>query len=119
MSEQSGDPVQRGYGVSERIKKLTKFLTVEDSLQLAAGFFKNMRMTGWYEIIGRGNFRDASPRLWIKLHADETAAEQEIRDFCRDSLSHFKIQRYIWFVKEFPMTVTGKLQKFRMQKNRN
>ena len=52
---------------------------------------------------------------WIKLHAGETATEQEIRDFCRDNLSHFKIPRYIWFVQEFPMTVTGKLQKFRMQ----
>jgi fatty-acyl-CoA synthase len=52
---------------------------------------------------------------WIKLHAGKTASEQEIRDFCRDNLSHFKIPRYIWFVEEFPMTVTGKLQKFRMQ----
>lgn len=52
---------------------------------------------------------------WIKLHAGKTASEQEIRDFCRDNLAHFKIPRYIWFVEEFPMTVTGKLQKFRMQ----
>jgi fatty-acyl-CoA synthase len=52
---------------------------------------------------------------WIKLRARETAAEQEIRDFCRGSLAHFKIPRYIWFVEKFPMTVTGKLQKFRMR----
>ena len=52
---------------------------------------------------------------WIKLHAGKTASEQEIRDFCRNNLTHFKIPRYIWFVEEFPMTVTGKLQKFRMQ----
>lgn len=52
---------------------------------------------------------------WIKLHAGETATEQEISDFCQGNLAHFKIPRYIWFVEEFPMTVTGKLQKFRMQ----
>jgi hypothetical protein len=37
--ERSGNPAYRGCGVSERIKKLTEFLTVEDSLQFAAGFF--------------------------------------------------------------------------------
>ncbi len=52
---------------------------------------------------------------WIKLHAGETASEQEIRDFCRERLAHFKIPKYIRFVEEFPMTVTGKLQKFRMR----
>ncbi|MEW6327218.1 MAG: AMP-binding protein [Thermodesulfobacteriota bacterium] len=52
---------------------------------------------------------------WIRLHAGETATGQEIRDFCRGNLAHFKIPRYIWFVEDFPMTVTGKLQKFRMR----
>lgn len=52
---------------------------------------------------------------WIKLHADETATEQEIRDFCQDRLAHFKIPKFIRFVQELPMTVTGKLQKFRMR----
>ncbi len=52
---------------------------------------------------------------WVQLHPDQTAAEQEIRDYCREHLAHFKIPRYIWFVSEFPMTVTGKLQKFRMR----
>ncbi|MCK4787708.1 MAG: hypothetical protein KAV87_28395, partial [Desulfobacteraceae bacterium] len=40
---------------------------------------------------------------------------QEIRDFCKGQIAHFKIPKYIWFVEEFPMTVTGKLQKFRMR----
>jgi len=39
LLERSGNPAYRGCGVSERIKKLAEFLTVEDSLQLAAGFF--------------------------------------------------------------------------------
>jgi fatty-acyl-CoA synthase len=52
---------------------------------------------------------------WVKLHAGAAASEQEIRDFCRAGLAHFKVPRYVWFVDEFPMTVTGKLQKFRMR----
>lgn len=52
---------------------------------------------------------------WIQLHEGETATEDEMREFCRGQLAHFKIPKYIWFVAEFPMTVTGKLQKFRMR----
>ncbi len=48
----------------------------------------------------------------IKLHEGETATVEEIRDFCRGELSHFKIPRYVHFVEEFPLTVTGKVQKF-------
>ncbi len=40
----------------------------------------------------------------------------EIKQYCKDHLSHFKIPKYIHFVSEFPMTVTGKLQKFEMRK---
>jgi fatty-acyl-CoA synthase len=52
---------------------------------------------------------------WIQLHAGTTMTEEEIRDFCSDKIAHFKIPKHIWFVREFPMTVTGKLQKFRMR----
>jgi fatty-acyl-CoA synthase len=52
---------------------------------------------------------------WIELHAGESMDEDEVRDFCRERLAHYKIPKYIWFVDEFPMTVTGKLQKFRMR----
>jgi fatty-acyl-CoA synthase len=52
---------------------------------------------------------------WVQLHAGASATETEIRDFCRGRIAHFKVPRYVWFVEEFPMTVTGKLQKFRMQ----
>ncbi len=52
---------------------------------------------------------------WIELHSGETLSEEEIRVFCKENLSHFKIPKYIRFVKEFPMTVTGKLQKFKMR----
>ena len=49
---------------------------------------------------------------WIRLHEEKTATEQEIKEFCKGKLAHFKIPRYIRFVETFPMTVTGKVQKF-------
>ena len=52
---------------------------------------------------------------WIQLHTGETTTEDEIRTFCKGQIAHFKIPKHIWFVEEFPMTVTGKLQKFRMR----
>jgi fatty-acyl-CoA synthase len=52
---------------------------------------------------------------WIQLHPGEQATDEEIREFCKGRIAHFKIPEYIWFVDEFPMTVTGKLQKFRMR----
>ena len=52
---------------------------------------------------------------WVQLHANEQASEEEIRDYCKEQIAHFKIPKYIWFVEDFPMTVTGKLQKFRMR----
>ena len=52
---------------------------------------------------------------WIQLHSGQQATEDEIRTFCKGQIAHFKIPKYIWFVDEFPMTVTGKLQKFRMR----
>ncbi len=52
---------------------------------------------------------------WIQLHSGETATEEEIRSFCHDQIAIFKIPRHVWFVDEFPMTVTGKIQKFRMR----
>ena len=52
---------------------------------------------------------------WVELHAGQTLSEEGIKTYCRDGLAHFKVPRYVEFVDEFPMTVTGKLQKFRMR----
>ena len=52
---------------------------------------------------------------WVKLRAGETLTAEEIREFCRDQVAHYKIPRHIRFVDEFPMTVTGKMQKFLMR----
>ena len=49
---------------------------------------------------------------WIRLHPHADANEAEIRAFCDGQIAHHKIPRHIRFVDEFPMTVTGKVQKF-------
>jgi fatty-acyl-CoA synthase len=52
---------------------------------------------------------------WVQLHPGETLTAEELQAFCRDQITHFKIPRHIRFVDEFPMTVTGKIQKFIMR----
>ena len=52
---------------------------------------------------------------WIALHKGETATAEEIIDFCKENIAHFKVPRHIRFVETFPMTVTGKVQKFKMR----
>ena len=48
----------------------------------------------------------------IRLQEGQQSSVEEIREFCRGKLAHYKIPRYVRFVDEFPMTVTGKVQKF-------
>ena len=52
---------------------------------------------------------------WIVLKPGEQAADEEIRAFCREQIAHYKVPRYIRFVSEMPMTITGKIQKFVMR----
>ncbi|MEN3371777.1 AMP-binding protein [Dechloromonas sp. ZS-1] len=49
---------------------------------------------------------------WIILKPGQSATEQEIRDFCQGQIAHYKVPRYLRFVDNFPMTITGKIQKF-------
>ena len=52
---------------------------------------------------------------WIKLKPGATATEDDIKAFCRGRITHFKIPRHVRFVDDYPMTVTGKVQKFVMR----
>jgi fatty-acyl-CoA synthase len=52
---------------------------------------------------------------WIKLRAGEEMDADEVRAFCRDQIAYYKVPRHVRFVQEFPMTVTGKMQKFLMR----
>lgn len=51
---------------------------------------------------------------WIIPKKDSNLTEQDIRDFCKDHIAHYKVPTYMKFVDEFPMTVTGKIQKFKI-----
>jgi fatty-acyl-CoA synthase len=55
--------------------------------------------------------------VWVELHPGEEMTEDELRDYCREGLAHFMTPKYVRFVTEFPMTVTGKWQKFRMRES--
>jgi fatty-acyl-CoA synthase len=52
---------------------------------------------------------------WIKFHPGHSASELELQTWCKERIAHFKTPRHFKFVEEFPMTVTGKIQKFRMR----
>ncbi len=52
---------------------------------------------------------------WVQLGAGEELSDDDLKEFCRGKIAHFKIPRYIRFVAEFPMTVTGKVRKVEMR----
>jgi fatty-acyl-CoA synthase len=52
---------------------------------------------------------------WVKLRDGATATLEELREYCRGRVAHYKIPRYVKFVDAFPATVTGKIQKFVMR----
>ncbi|XP_063816769.1 medium-chain acyl-CoA ligase ACSF2, mitochondrial [Pseudophryne corroboree] len=51
----------------------------------------------------------------LKIHPNEQCTPEEIKQFCKGKISHFKIPRYIVFVNEYPLTVSGKIQKFKLK----
>ena len=52
---------------------------------------------------------------WIIAKPGQVPIEDEVRDFCKRQIAHYKVPRYIRFVTEFPMTITGKIQKFKIR----
>ena len=52
---------------------------------------------------------------WVQLNDGQKMTEEDLKAFCKDQITHFKIPRYVRFVTEYPMTVTGKIQKFVMR----
>ena len=54
---------------------------------------------------------------WIQLKPGASSTPEEIREFCQNQIAHYKVPRYIRFVTEFPMTITGKVQKFAMREH--
>jgi fatty-acyl-CoA synthase len=52
---------------------------------------------------------------WVRLRPGAMLSEDELRTFCRDHIAHYKVPRYVVFVDDYPTTVTGKVQKFRLR----
>jgi fatty-acyl-CoA synthase len=52
---------------------------------------------------------------WVKLRPGQELTAEEIRSYCQGKIAHYKVPRYIRFTKDFPMTITGKVQKFKMR----
>ena len=52
---------------------------------------------------------------WVKVREGATLTEDALKEFCKGRIAHYKVPRYIKFTDEFPMTVTGKIQKFKMR----
>ena len=52
---------------------------------------------------------------WIKPNEGGTLTEEELRNFCKDRIAHYKVPRYWKFVNEFPMTISGKIRKVEMR----
>jgi fatty-acyl-CoA synthase len=54
---------------------------------------------------------------WVKLREGEQLSEAEVKDFCKGRIAHYKVPRYVKFVDEYPMTVTGKVRKVEMRES--
>ena len=52
---------------------------------------------------------------WIRVREGAALTDDDVRGFCEGRIAHFKRPRYVKFTDEFPMTVTGKVQKYKMR----
>jgi fatty-acyl-CoA synthase len=52
---------------------------------------------------------------WVQLREGAASTEEDLKSFCKGKIAHYKVPRYVKLVEEFPMTITGKVQKFKMR----
>jgi fatty-acyl-CoA synthase len=52
---------------------------------------------------------------WVKVREGASLTEDDVKEFCKGRIAHYKVPRYVKFADDFPMTVTGKIQKFKMR----
>ena len=55
------------------------------------------------------------PAAWVRLKPGQEATEEEVREFCKGQIAYYKIPEYVRFVTEFPTTLSGKIQKYKMR----
>ena len=51
----------------------------------------------------------------MKLRQDSELTAEDIKDYCRENIAYYKVPEYVDFVEEFPMTASGKIQKFKLR----
>jgi len=84
-------------------REIEEFLYTHDSIQDVSVFGLPDKELG--EIVA----------AWIKLKQNKNLKEEDVKNFCKNEIAHFKIPARIKFVEEFPMTVSGKIKKFEMR----
>ncbi|MCX6697268.1 MAG: AMP-binding protein, partial [Methanoregula sp.] len=52
---------------------------------------------------------------WVKVKNGQQLTDADVKEFCKGRIAHYKIPRYIMFVSDFPMSVSGKIQKYKMR----
>ena len=68
------------------------------------------------QVVGLPNEkRGEEVSVWIVVEPGSELAAEEVQDYCRANLAHYKVPRYVFFVEDYPMTVTGKIQKFKLR----
>ena len=52
---------------------------------------------------------------WVKMKPGQAMTEQDVKDYCKGKIAHYKIPRYVMFVNDFPINISGKIMKFKMR----
>jgi fatty-acyl-CoA synthase len=82
------------------------------------GFLFNHPKIAEVAVVGLPNLKLGEVvAAWVRLRPGETMTLAELQEYCQGKIAHFKIPQHIRFVDAFPMTVTGKLQKFRIRES--
>jgi len=76
-------------------------------------FLKNVIFMG--DIPYNGMFVWEELAAWVKIAPGQTLTEEEIKDFCMGIIAYYKIPRYVRFTDDFPVTISGKIQKYKMR----
>lgn len=97
------DTIIRG-GENIAPKEIEDYLITHSSISEAQAFGVSDKKFG--EVVA----------VWVKLKEGAQLSEQELQDYCKDQIAYFKVPALVRFVDEYPLTVTGKIQKFKMRK---
>ncbi|GFY39008.1 putative acyl-CoA synthetase YngI [Trichonephila inaurata madagascariensis] len=102
-----------GYGSTE-LSPAISFAKANDSGNAAKGILETIE---YIEICGVPDERMGEEACaWIHLREGMVLTENEVKEYCKGKISHFKVPRYIMFVEGFPKTQTGKVKKFELSR---